>query len=142
MNGIVVTKIPDLAWGEPKIARAIGNDRDPWGVLAVLRETPWEALIPLIPSSIFDQALRGHVTPLMRLIGPPPVALAKRLPIVYTQCRERDHCVNVSQICRPGEKMPDCWEGSELLPEAVGVASYVARLWRDGIPVIVVVPRE
>lgn len=140
MNGLVITKIPDLSWGEPRIARAVGNDRDPWGVLAVLRETPWEALLPLIPSRVFDQALRGHGTPLMRLLGPPPAALAKRLPVIHVRCRERESCVNASPICIPGTKMPDCWEGDSLDSGAVGVASQVARLWRDGIPVIIVVP--
>lgn len=142
MNGLVTTKIPDITWGEPKVCRAVGNDRDPWGVLAVLRETPWEALIPLIPSRVFDQALRGHATPMMRLIGPPTSALAKRLPVLYAQCRERDQCVNSSPTCVPGGKMPDCWEGDGIDREAVGVASQVARMWRDGTLVIVVVPEE
>jgi hypothetical protein len=142
VNGLAVTRIPDLSWGEPKVCRAVGNDRDPWGVLVVLKETPWEALVPLVPSRVFDQALRGHATPLMRVVGPPPSALARRLPVLYAQCREREHCVNASPACVPGEKMPDCWEGDGIKPEAVGVASQVARLWREGMLVIVVVPEE
>jgi hypothetical protein len=142
VNGLAVTRIPDLSWGEPKVCRAVGNDRDPWGVLAVLKETPWEALVSLVPSRVFDQALRGHATPLMRVVGPPPSALARRLPVLYAQCREREHCVNASPACVPGEKMPDCWEGDGIKPEAVGVASQVARLWREGMLVIVVVPEE
>lgn len=140
MNGLVIAKLPDLSWGEPSIARAVGSDSDPWGVLAVLRETPWEPLFPLIPSSVFDQALRGHATPLMRLIGPPGLALAKRLPLAYTQCRMRGGCINTGPNCFPSKKMPDCWEGGSLAPEAVEVAAQVAILWRDGIPVIILVP--
>jgi len=141
-GGIVVVKIPDPAWGEPRIARAVGNDRDPWGVLSVLRETPWEPLIPLIPSTVFDQALRGHATPLMRLLGPPPTALVKRLPAAYTECRDNKGCINASPLCIPGKRMPDCWASKKLLPEAVEVASSIARLWKDKIAVVVLVPEE
>lgn len=142
MNGIVVSKIPDLNWGEPRVARAVGNDRDPWGVLAVLRDTPWEALFPLVPFQVFDQALRGHATPLMRILGPPPAALAKRLPIVYAQCTERLTCISATSACVPGAKMPDCWSGDSLPAEAADVASNVARFWKEGVPVIILVPEE
>lgn len=137
MNGVVVTTIPDVAWGNPKIARAVGDDRDPWGVLAPLRGTPWEDLIPIVPASILDQAFRGHATPLMKILGPPPRALMRRLPVQYAQCRERHACINAGPLCRPGPKMPDCWEGEGLDSAAVAVASQVARLWREGTIVIV-----
>lgn len=143
MKGIVITKIPDASWGNPKIARAVGNDTDPWGILAPLRGTAWEPLIPLIPSLILDQAFRGHATPLMRVLGPPPEALARRLPITYARCRDRDTCINSGPDCKPGPKMPDCWEGEgEGLEdrEQAAVVSSVARLWRDKIPVVVVIP--
>jgi hypothetical protein len=79
---------------------------------------------------------------MMRMLGPPPEALAKRLPLVYTQCRDRKGCINASPLCIPGKRMPDCWEASGVLLEAVDVVSSVARLWKEGITVIVLVPGE
>lgn len=141
MKGIVVTKMPDPRWGEPRIARAVGTDDDPWGVLVVLKETPWEPLIRQVSRASFDQALRGHATPLMRELGPPPRALARRLPVAYATCRDSGSCVNASPKCVPGEKMPDCWTGSGLpIGPATEVTSYIAHLWRDDVPVVVVVP--
>lgn len=142
MRGFAVTKLPDPSWGEPTIARAVGSSQDPWGVLSVLKDTAWESLFPEVPSSVFDQALRGHATPLMRVLGPPPAALLRRVPVIHTACREREACINASPLCRPGPKMPDCWDGEGIDQGAREVASYVARLWRDGVPVIVVIPGE
>lgn len=143
MTDFVVVKIPDLTWGEPSIARAIGRRSDDcWGALSVLRETPWAPLFPVIPFDVFDQALRGHATPLMRILGPPPSALARRLPLAFASCRERSKCINAASFCVPGVKMPDCWEGDSIPMLSVGVASQVARYWRDGIAVIVLTPEE
>jgi hypothetical protein len=140
VKGIIVTKMPDARWGEPRIARAIGTDADPWGVLAVLRETPWEPLIREVSHASFDQALRGHATPLMRELGPPPKALVRRLPVSYATCRDRTSCVNATPKCVPGSAMPECWTGSGLpFGPATEVTSYIARLWKEDVPVVVVV---
>ena len=142
MTEFVVTKIPDLTWGEPRIARAVMKSGDPWGILSVLRETPWEELFPLVPFQIFDQALRGHATPLMRVLGPPPMALARRLPFAFTQCRDRDGCLNAAATCVPGKGMPECWVADGVELGAAEVASKVARLWKEGIHIIVLIPEK
>ena len=142
MTDFAVTKIPDPVWGSPRIARAIGRNGDPWGVLAVLRGTPWEGLFPLVSIRTFDQALRGHATPLMQVLGPPPHALAKRLSDSYRACRMRSGCINAAPTCVPGKKMPECWEPDQIESIAVEVASKVARFWKENVPVIVVVPEE
>jgi hypothetical protein len=140
--GFAVTRLPDPSWGSPKIARAVGRNGDPWGVLSVLRETPWEGLFPMIPSSTFDMALRGHATPLMKILGPPPKALAKRIPEEYRLCRLRNECVNAAPTCVPGSKMPLCWEAEKLELPASEVASKVAAFWKEGIHVVIIVPED
>lgn len=142
MTEFVVTKIPDLTWGEPRIARSVMKSGDPWGALAILKGTPWEDLFPQVPFQVFDQALRGYATPLMRIIGPPPVSLPKRLPITYTQCRDRKVCINAAPTCTPGKGMPECWGPEGLDGDAAEVASKVTRLWKEGVHVIVLLPEE
>lgn len=139
MKGLAVTKLPDPRWGEPRVARAIGTDTDPWGVLSVLRETPWEKLIVVVSRHALDQALRGHATPLMRELGPPPSALARRLPVAHAACKDKDSCASATPKCLPGPEMPECWTGGGFPPgPASEVASTVARLWKEGVPVVVV----
>ncbi len=140
MTGIVTTKLPDAAWGNPTVARAIQRGDDPWGCLSVMRDTPWEGLIPIIPHHVFDQALRGFATPLMRILGPPPKALVKRLPVVETTCSLRESCISHGPNCVPGPKTPDCWEPSTFFGVNSEVVNHVVRLWRDGIVVLVVLP--
>lgn len=142
MTEFVVSKLPDLSWGEPRVVRAVGNHRDNWGVLAVLRETPWEGLFPLIPSRTFDMALRGHATPLMRILGPPGEALSRRIPSGFRECRQRGDCVNAAPTCIPGKTMPECWEAEGLDRAAGEVASKVARFWKEGLVVIILVPED
>jgi len=108
----------------------------------VLKETPWEGLFPLIPFQIFDQALRGHSTPMMRILGPATEALMKRLPPEHKLCRVRKGCINAALTCIPGPKMPDCWEAGGVESNAVEVASKVARFWKEKVIVIIVVPEE
>lgn len=94
----------------------------------------------MIPSPIFDQALRGHATPLMRILGPPPEALARRIPASYAACRMREGCINSASTCIPGKRMPECWEAEILEPAAAQVASKVAFFWKEGMHVLIIVP--
>jgi hypothetical protein len=142
VRGIVTCKLPDPAWGFPTIARVVPNDDHPWGALRFLVGTPWEPLFPLVSHDVLDQAIRGHATPLMRVLGPPPGALVRRLPLADTLCAQRASCVSYSPLCVPGPKVPDCWETSTFPPEVATTVNYVVRLWRDGMVIIVVVPKE
>ncbi len=142
MTGIVTTKLPDLAWGEPTIARVIPYGDDRWGQFRFLVGTDWEPLFPLVPDGILDQALRGYVTPLMRILGPPPKALVKRLPMADTLCMNRKSCISyVPSKCVPSPTTPDCWE-AEVFPENRSLINNLVMLWRDGIVVIITVPEE
>lgn len=138
MKGIVTAKLPDAAWGEPTIARVIPTeDGGPWGLLQFLVGTDWEGLFPRVSSDILDQALRGYATPLMKILGPPPKALVKRLPVVETHCSQRASCINHSPLCVPGPKVPECWESATFKGGEATLVNDVVRLWREGVVVLV-----
>ena len=141
MRGIVTVKLPDPRWGEPTIARVIPTETGgPWGALHFLVGTDWEGLFPVIPKLVLDQALRGHATPLMKVLGPPPKALVKRLPVVETPCAQRRSCLNATPNCVPGPKLPDCWEPTTFTGAEANLVSLVVRYWRDGVVVVVEEP--
>jgi hypothetical protein len=140
VRGIVIHKLPDPAWGFPQVARVIPNDDHPWGILRFLVGTDWEPLFPRIPFIVLDQALRGYATPLMKILGPPPKALVKRLPVVDTLCAQHKSCVSYTAKCVPGPKVPECWEPSTFSGDEANLISNVVRTWRDGIVIVVAVP--
>lgn len=142
MKGIVTAKLPDPRWGEPAIARVIPTeDGGPWGALRFLVGTDWEPLFPVVPKLVLDQALRGHATPLMKVLGPPPKALVKRLPVADTLCAQRRSCVSHTPLCVPGPKVPDCWEASTFAGSEANLVNLVVRYWRDGVVVLVEEPQ-
>lgn len=134
-------KIPDPRWGDPVIARVIARDDDPWGVLSFLRGTAWEPLFPIVPFQAMEQALLGHVTPLMRVLGPPPSALAKRLPVVEAQCNHASSCLTHGPLCHPGPKVPGCWETPGFTPDQGPYVNRVVQLWKEGTVVVLVAPK-
>jgi hypothetical protein len=140
MQGILVTKIPDPHWGYPTIARVLPKNGDPWGILEGLEGTPWDPLFPRVDDLTLDQALRGFATPLVRVLGPPPKALVKRLPVIQAQCRWKDTCVGATKNCVPGPKVPDCWESAGIPESLVPAISHVVKLWREGIHVVLLQP--
>lgn len=140
MRGFVVTKLPDAAWGHPTIARVTPTEDSPWGVLHFLVGTDWEPLFPRVTQDVLDQALRGHATPLMRVLGPPPKALVKRLPVVDTVCAQCKSCVGYTPHCVPGPKVPDCWEPTTFQGANANLVSNVVRLWKEGTVVVVPIP--
>jgi hypothetical protein len=140
VRGIVTHKLPDPSWGFPQVARVIPNDDHPWGALRFLVGTEWEPLFPRVHRDVLDQALRGHATPLMRVLGSPPKALVKRLPKADTLCAQRDRCINHKPLCVPGPKVPECWETSTFPPEVASLVNYIIKLWKEGVVVIVALP--
>jgi hypothetical protein len=142
MRGLVTHKLPDPSWGFPQIARVVANEESPWGTLIFLVGTDWEPLFPRIPALILDQALRGYATPMMKILGPPPRALVKRLPKAETLCQQRRSCVNYKPSCVPGPKVPDCWEPGGFHGDQANMVANVVHLWREDILVVVVIPEE
>ena len=140
MRGFVVTKLPDPAWGFPTIARVIARDDHPWGDLQFLVGTDWEPLFPRVSAAVLDQALRGYATPLMRVLGPPPKALVKRLPVKEKLCAQRASCINYTVDCVPGPKVPECWESSTYTAPQASIVNNIVRLWKEGVVIVVPLP--
>jgi hypothetical protein len=113
VKGIVPVKLPDPRWGEPTIARVIPTeDGGAWGALNFLVGTDW-------------------------VLGPPPKALVKRLPVVETPCAQRRSCVSHTPLCVPGPKLPDCWESPTFTGAEANLVNLVVCYWRDGVVVLV-----
>lgn len=149
MKGFVTNRIPDPAWPGMALVRVLPLPNDPWGVLTYLRGTDWERLIPTVTEDHLDMALRGHATPLVRTLGPPPPALARWVPALQQPCAHRNACIAAGPACVPGPKVPVCWEGGPLTPADPAAPpgldrlalNYVVRCWQEGHYVVVVVPR-
>jgi len=114
---------------------------DPWGVLAPIEDTIWGTLLPKVPSEEFTHALYGHAMPLIRLLGPFPGGLARQVPEEEGRCRRATNkaCTLASAYCRPGKKIPDCYEAPGENSE---LKSDVALAWAEGRYVIIVLGDE
>lgn len=128
-----------------RIVAAVPKGDDPWGVLAPLRGTVWGSLVREVSGEAMAHARHGFATPLMREIGPHPRVLSRKVPDEDGLCAfARDgSCAGATLSCRPGPKLPDCYEPPRLAdPEAQRLATTVALAWRDGSYVVVVVGGE
>lgn len=134
LRGLVEVRLPDPAWGNPRLVRIVPSSDSSWGKYLFLVGTGWEPLIPEIPAEILDQALRGHATPLMRVLGPPPAALARRLPPEESVCALKGQCTAWTPGCVPGPRVPLCWEPPGELP--LGLMGPLVAFWRQGVPVV------
>ena len=128
-------------WGKVKMARPdFGSIKtDPWGGLAVLKGTPWELRIPIIPGEVMSHALHGRATPLMRVIGAPPHAHMKQIPDPYRICAMCKQCILFrKEDCNPGPKIPECYIPPGLSPAAQLAAALVVLAWKENRYVVVV----
>jgi hypothetical protein len=130
-------------WEDVPVLRPIPNGNDPWGVLAPLKGTDFEGLLPVVSGEVWSHALHGHLAPLMRQIGRPPDALFRFIPQSFLKCAESKTCgTHDLKICLPGPKTPNCW-----IPFGVdaGVAPAIIEIvlaWRDGRHVVIVAGEE
>lgn len=118
---------------------------EPWGVLAPLRATSWGAQVPEVSGSVLSHALYGHVTPLRRVLGVPPVQRAKRLPLLETLCLERQEgrCPMATEDCFPGSsRLPECYVAPTHDEVLRRLGTMVGRAWGEGRYVFVVLGVE
>lgn len=124
-------------WGDIQVLRPLPDEIGPWGVLHVLKGTPYEDLIPVVSGGDLSLALHGHGTPLMRSIGRPPERLLKMIPEALRTCRLSGTCIMYNnRVCLPGPKTPECYE-APLDDAASMVASVVVQAWKNGRYVLV-----
>ena len=136
-DGIRRIDLNDREQGPLLLAVVIPRNNDPWGVLAPLRDTPWEGLVRVVGGEALSHAVHGWATPLVRELGPNPHAVMRRFA---TPCAlsSDDQCVGSSPACRPGRTMPDCYDPPDAEADlAVAVSTALLDL-RSGRFVVVV----
>ncbi len=130
-------------WGPIRFARVLPTDSDPWGVVGLLKDTPWGTGISVVPGDLFSHALHGHATPLLRILGSPPETRFRHIPLGQTVCSESQGCPTFQPtICKACPKVPLCYAPPALEGLARELATEVALFWRDGVYVVVVEGNE
>ena len=138
MKILVKHVLNDSDWGEVVIYRPTPRNNDPWGDLAVLKETTWGPFIYPVSGEAFSHALHGWATPLMKELGPPPLKVVSRIPGPDAICEVWDECVIAAKECIPAGPSPECYHAPLAPGAAARAANEVATAWRDGAWVVVV----
>jgi len=140
IEGIKLMTLQEEGQGqrELNLAVVLPKGDDIWGVLAPLRDTPWAQEIHTIPGDVLSHALYGYCTPLIRVLGTPPGARGSRIPDEVGACSQIQTCVMRKPYCRPGPKLPDCYDAPSDDLQVSYLASVVALAWRDGRYVLLV----
>jgi hypothetical protein len=143
IEGLQYVQLPDKTYGEMKVAIAIPRPDDNWGVLAPLRDTLWGGFIATVSGEAMAHARHGFSAPLMREIGPHPQERARRMSDAEGRCANFEGCAGAAPVCRPGRKLPDCYEPPGIRDvDTLRLVAAVSLAWRDGWYVIVVVGPE
>lgn len=132
--------LKDTDWGDIKIIKPIPRKGSFWGVLKPLQGTMWGDMIPVVSNLLYEQALRGHVMPLVKELGLPPRGVYRKLPTEKTVCgRLKDKtCIMATENCVLGPKLPDCYEPYDVDVELIQPIITVSLAWRDGYYIIIV----
>lgn len=128
----------DPEQGPVRLSVVVPRGDDPWGDVAPVRGTQWESLVRIVSGESVSHAAHGWATPLVRELGPGPEVLLRRhaTPCVMSTGGQ---CVGAGPDCRPGRKMPDCYEPPDA--DAAVVTAMLLEL-RAGRHVVVVVGPE
>lgn len=129
--------LADREQGRILLSVALPRDGDAWGVAAPLRGTAWHGLVRTVSGEALSHAVHGWATPLVRELGPDPHATMRRIP---TPCAlsSGGQCVGATPECRPGRKMPDCYDPPDVDPDVGGVVTTVLLDLRAGRHVVAV----
>lgn len=140
-TGFQQIKLSDPDHNDIELMVTIPKGDDPWGVLAPIKDTVWGQQIRALPGEELSVARHGYMTPLLKHIGPPPYVLSKRIPDKDGYCvlSYNGACSGASVHCRPGPKLPTCYEPPN---DPTGVLLDIALAWRDGIYVVIVDGKE
>ena len=145
MPGVVKFTIDPLDWDVPvHIVRPIPKKGDPWGVLRPLEGTVWGDLIIKVDGEIFSHAMHRRVLPLLKALGRPPEANLRRIPPGFQWCQQYldKTCLMARSLCKPGKKMPECYEAPHPDIQVQQLAALVCLAWAQDYYVMVVIGEE
>lgn len=115
---------------------------EPWGFLAPLQETWLGPCIPVVTWDVMDQARKGRILPLMRVIGKPPEWRLRTLDPLYQECAVRKGCIthhikNCNTAKHPKGRLSMCF--TPALPiELQRLGEIVIDAWRRDCYVVIV----
>ena len=139
MDSLLEFTLSTTDWGEVKILRPLPIGDDIWGNLAILKGTPWGDQFPIVSGEVFSHATHGHATPLMRVIGPPPMALMKKIPSKFRVCAQIHSCIMADpKVCFPCPEVPDCFTPPGMDSETHQAVQRVLEAWKEGRYVVIV----
>ena len=135
--------LQDPEQGPLRLAIVISKDgsNDGWGEMMPVIGTPWEVAVRPVSGEALSHALHGFATPLVRELGPEPKVIAKRIaqPCALST---GDQCAGARAVCRPGPKMPECYEAPGLSLEATACAAALALALKENRHIIRVIGSE
>lgn len=115
---------------------------DPWGDLAIMRETPYEFMVEEVSARLLSTALYGHSQPLFNSLKNKPESVLSRLTDEMGYCRfyQNKRCpVRDAKKCHPrSQKLPTCYDAPTDEPwgdMVMQVCTYLARGFRVIVPV-------
>ena len=136
-DGIRHINLTDAEQGSVLLTVILPKNNDPLGVFAPVRETAWAGLIRTVSGEALSHATHGWATPLIRELGPPPSAVLRR-HLTPCSLSTGNQCVGATANCRPGARMPDCYEPPKLPLSVSSLVSTVLLELRGGRYVIAV----
>jgi hypothetical protein len=142
ITGLRFTTIADPArFSKVKVLYPAPLPDNPWGVLLPLKDTSWGAQIPTVTGEALSHALHGRPKPLRQMLGNPPQARTRKLPLIDKMCFESQAsiCDMATPNCFPGSgSMPECYGAPVEDRELRKLATAVAKAWEEGRYVFVV----
>jgi hypothetical protein len=102
------------------------------------------SLFSQVSFDAYQDCLRKHALPLLRELGPGPVACLLKMTSPYITCAHRSQCsMYDKKQCVGNQSPPTCFESEvsekerEACPEAGTLIARVFDLWRQGFHIIV-----
>ncbi len=136
-DGIRRINLTDAEQGGILLTVILPKNDDLLGLFASIRGTEWAGLIRTVSGEALSHAVHGWATPLVRELGPHPSAVLRRHS---TPCSlsTGDQCVGATANCRPGLRMPDCYEPPKLPMSVSSLVTTVLLELRGGRYVVAV----
>ena len=130
----------DAAQGEIKIAIL------PYDTVLLLQGSVWLPYIQPVDGEALSHAMHGHATPLMRVIGPSPSEMLRKVSArenVVCHYMQDNSCMIRGKYCHPCAKVPLCYTPPGVEDVTVStIISAVVQEWQNGYYVVYVYGEE